>query len=377
MSWRAALLFPITIWAAHSDPQASAESEQGNLCTQTLLTPINIEYAAKYSEIPLKISPQVVKNVHLLRSANEQFVIDGEFGEIDYVGYSFAVERVVLKLPGEHLVAGLGFSLEMQFEAIAMDGRRLLLCLPFELLEDFTNPALKQFKLQTNLTALAVGQAKNLAAIDVSPLLGQVERFYMYPGQLTTGRCEYSVTLVAAEGFFVGARQLGGFALDSLPGRAPAKTKPTTLYQNFVWWDLGWLYEQLLSAETLAMADAPVPPELGPYMYAPSVAALPLGVFVADEKRVLPFWKRPADADDPPPFELHGEMKLFTLYYEQLDRVWRPRLIVIPRSYDTNFEDTPEVIPAYFRADYLVEGSNTRPVHLVEMIISFTGSITA
>lgn len=345
----------------------------GTACDQPLHSPVDVMRFGKYSEMPLAVRTTPAKNALLTREGPGNFALTGAFGAVVYAEFAFAVERVRFRVPGEHRVGGLGFPLELQLEAVTADGRHLTLSVLFEALEDYTNPALAALRLGHDLERLPPDRTLRLHTASVAALTHGLRHFYMYQGQRTTGNCPFTVNFVSAATLLVGVGQLGGLGV-AAAARAPlALLRPDALYQNFVFARPERLFRWWVAVQVLVMSDAPVPPELSPYMYEPSLSGLPLGVFPADTGKVLPAWQRPSGAEPVPDFVLSPEVKLLPVYYQLVEGVWQPRLVVVPRAYDADWESVPDYLPVYLRANYMLEHNNVRPLYLVDMPLSFTG----
>lgn len=179
------------------------------------------------------------------------------FGEIFYNQFKYSIRNIYVKFPSEHMIAGLGFSMELQFEAFTPQDQSLVFVKLFEAVEDFENPALGFLRLadwaslknyqtlrvdsvdftqlfaptQTRLTSI-VGDIeytpKTLTdeVLEYSEMIPRAyneqqerfreeKQFYFYTGQATSGDCEYALVFISRQTEFIGMGQFGLMGLKS------------------------------------------------------------------------------------------------------------------------------------------------------------------
>ena len=179
------------------------------------------------------------------------------FGEIFYDQFKYSIRNIYVKFPSEHMIAGLGFSMEIQFEAFTSQDQSLIFVKLFEGIEDFENPALNFLNLASwsdlkdyqtialdsvDFTRFFEPQEEVLGSItgdldyipktitdeileysemipvyyneNQEPFREETE-FYFYTGQATSGDCEYALIFISRVTELIGLSQFGLMGLKS------------------------------------------------------------------------------------------------------------------------------------------------------------------
>jgi hypothetical protein len=179
------------------------------------------------------------------------------FGEIFYDKFKYSIRNIYVKFPSEHMIAGLGFSMELQFEAFTAQDQSLIFVKLFEGIEDFENPVL-EFLDFNSWSMMKDYQTMPLEKVDFTKLFNPNEEvlssitgdidyipktmtdeileysemipnyynekqppfreekdFYFYTGQATSGDCEYALIFVSRVTELIGLSQFGLMGIKS------------------------------------------------------------------------------------------------------------------------------------------------------------------
>jgi carbonic anhydrase len=205
----------------------------------------------EYTPYSFKLTP--IKEKSISKSLSSLFQLNNSFGTVYYESFKYYIRNIYFKFPSEHLMAGLGFSLEIQFEAFTVKDQGLIFVKLFEMIEDFENPSLN-FLQMNSWADLAIYQKMELSDIDFNQIFSPQEEvihsivgkseyepkfvtdeikesilefnetpeipfneetpqfieekeFYYYTGQSTSGDCEYALVFISRKTEFIGMSQ--------------------------------------------------------------------------------------------------------------------------------------------------------------------------
>ena len=117
---------------------------------------------------------------------NKSSTSSESFGEIFYEKFKYSIKNIYIKFPSEHMISGLGYSMELQFEAFTSQDQSLIFVKLLEAVEDFENPSLDFLNLG-RWSSLKDYQTLPLTSVDFNSVFSPQQTFL----SSITGKIEY------------------------------------------------------------------------------------------------------------------------------------------------------------------------------------------
>ena len=239
-------------------------------CNQKLHSPINISTPFEYHKFLLNFKFYHLTNLKMVKEKEQTFRIQGNFGEIVYENLTFTIKHLVIKFPGEHRFADLGYSMEFQVEAETDKRQKIVVVLPFEVRNDYKNEKLDRFYFSKNLAKMNLNSFLSVQNLNLDTFLGNKQRFYMYQGQSTNQNCKFALVFVSVDTEFIGIKQLAGYGVKAAPVNEISEFIPKMIYQNFLVFNDSYFVNWLINRQVLFHSDFILPMEYSNFAYTPS-----------------------------------------------------------------------------------------------------------